>query len=80
MCRRCERDPSNGRFTGHATLLARRAERERIRARDLNRARWAVAAVLLAMLALAGYAGLVPCDTFPEALEPGRCARDHWSN
>jgi hypothetical protein len=76
MCARCDRDPSNGRFTGRAVLLARRTAREYQRARALNRARWAVALVLLAIVGLAS----VPCDLYPESWEPGRCARDHWSN
>jgi hypothetical protein len=72
MCQRCEA----GRFTDRATLLARRTAREYQRARDLNRARWAVVAIVALIVAVAS----LPCDLYPESLEPGRCARDHWSN
>jgi hypothetical protein len=48
--------------------------------------RWGTAAVTLVVLALYVYGlGIVardylPCDLYPETMEPERCARDHWAN
>jgi hypothetical protein len=78
MCGRCE----SGRYTDRATLLARRTAREYQRARDTNRARWAVAILGLLTLLIVGAVNRADaeCDTYSEPSEPERCARDHWAN